>query len=58
MLILTQTQTQTHINSFNEYSEKIEDIIDDSSLDIDDVVKKIETIDNKIKFKAFGKVKV
>ena len=40
------------------FQKKIEDIIDDSSLDIDDVVKKIETIDNKIKLKAFGKVKV
>ena len=40
------------------FQKKIEDIIDDSSLDIDDVVKKFETIDNKVKFKAFEKVKV
>ena len=49
MLILT--------HSIN-FQKKIEDIIDDSSLDIDDVEKKFETIDNKVKFKLLKKLRL
>ena len=39
-------------------AQSIENIVLNNALEIDAVVKKIETIDNDIKFKAFGKTRV
>ena len=41
----------------NDAAEKIEETVEDIAMDINDVMKKIEKIDTKIKFKAFGKTK-
>ena len=38
-------------------AEKITGIVDDKNLSIDELVKKMETIDKKIKFRVFGKTK-
>ena len=41
----------------NQEAEKILDIVEDTSVQIDEVVKKVEAIETKIKFRAFGKTK-
>ena len=41
----------------NEAAEKIEKVTEDDEIDINEVMKKIEIIDTKVKFKAFGKTK-
>ena len=42
----------------DEYSVKLEKVIEDKTLNIPDIMKKFENIHNSIKFKAFGKVTI
>ena len=39
-------------------AEKIVEIVQDNTISIDDVIKKVDIIDNQIKFTAFGKTRV
>ena len=41
----------------NQEAEKILKIVENTSIPIDEVIKKIDTIETKIKFRAFGKTK-
>ena len=41
----------------NKVAEKIDDIVNEETLDINTILKKIEVIDTKVKFKSFGKTK-
>ena len=45
-------------NTTDNASTKIEEIVDDNETDINTVMKKIDAIDSKIKFKTFGKTKI
>ena len=42
----------------DEKADKIEKIIEDSDINIENVMKEIDEIDKKIKFQAFGKTKL
>ena len=41
----------------NQMADKVSDVINNNELNIDDVMKKIDKIETKIKFAAFGKTK-
>ena len=41
----------------DENNEKMDAVIEDESLNIENVMRKIEAMDNKLKFKAFGKTR-
>jgi hypothetical protein len=40
----------------DQYSEKIEDIVENKAWSVDEAMRKFEKVHDKIKFKAFGKV--
>ena len=48
---------ENYENTTNNVASKIDEITDDKEVDINTVMKKLETIDTKIKFKTFGKTK-
>ena len=54
--LATENGWETYKKLTDEYSEKIEKVIEDKSLNIPDIMKKFKNIHNSIKFKAFGKV--
>ena len=39
----------------NKVAEKVKNIVDKEGLDMNNIMKKIEAIDTKVKFKCFGK---
>ena len=41
-----------------KYSKKVEEIVEDEDLDIEEVIKNFDKIQDKIKYEAFGKTKV
>ena len=41
----------------NSIADKIESLAEDDELDINSVMKKLNTLDTKVKFKSFGKTK-
>ena len=48
---------ETYEKLTDEVAEKITEIVEDETKDIDTVKKEIEKIENKVKFQAFGKTK-
>ena len=42
----------------NKAADRIDDIVQNNNIDVDVSMKRIETIDNEIKFTAFGKTRV